>query len=87
MLSIINVRTDLPRFSGQPETGKTVETPGYNDVPVCSGDKDGVYMEEYDPKQHDLVVLTGVKQRQHYEVETKSKFPVLRLATPITTQV
>ena len=44
---------------------KTMETPGYNAVKVCTGDKDDVYMEEDNSKQHekDLVVLTVVKQK------------------------
>ena len=58
-----------------------METPGYNGVPVCTGDRDDIYMEEDNSTQHeeDSVVLTGVKQRQDHEVEAKSAFPVLRL--------
>ena len=52
---------------------KTMETPGYNAVPVCTGDRDDVYMEDDNSTQHeeDSVVLTGVKQEQDLEVETK----------------
>ena len=65
--------------------GKTMETPGYNAVPVCTGDRDDVYMEEDNSIQHeeDSVVLTGVKQKQDHEVEAKSTFPVLRLTPPV----
>ena len=44
--------------------GKTMDTPGYNAVPVYSGDRDDVYMEVNNSTQHeeDSVVLTGVKQ-------------------------
>ena len=40
-----------------------METPGYNAVPVCPGDRGDVYMEEDNSKQHeeDSVFLTGVK--------------------------
>ena len=66
-----------------------METPGYNSVPVYTGDRDDVYMEEDYSMQHeqDSVVLTGVKQKQDNEVEAKSAFPVLRLTPPVTTQV
>ena len=39
-------------------------TPGYSTVPICTGDKDGVYMEEDNSTQHEKnsVALTGVKQ-------------------------
>ena len=69
--------------------GKTTETPGYNTVPVYTGDRDDVYMEEDNSTQHeeDSVVLTGVKLGQDHEVEAKSAFHVLRLAPPVTTQV
>ena len=58
--------------------GKTVETPGYNAVPVYTGDRDDVYMEEDNSTQHeeDSVVLTGLKQKQNHGVEGKSAFPV-----------
>ena len=44
--------------------GKTMETTGYKAVPVCTGDRDDVYMEEDNSMQHedDSVVVTGVKQ-------------------------
>ena len=32
------------------------------------------------------VVLTGVKHKEDHEAEVKSAFPVLRLASPVTTQ-
>ena len=69
--------------------GKTMEIPGYNAVPVYTGDRDDVYMEEDNSKQHewDSVVLIGVKPKQDHKVEAKSAFPVLRLAPPVTTQV
>ena len=40
-----------------------METPGYNAVPVCTADRDDVYMEEDNSAQHveDSVVLTGLK--------------------------
>ena len=58
-------------------------------MPVYIGDRDDVYMEEDNSTQHeeDSVVLTGVKQKQNHDVEAKSAFPVLRLATLVTTQV
>ena len=66
-----------------------METHEYNAVPVCTGDRDDVCMEEDISMKHedDSVVLTGVKQKWDHEVEAKSAFPVLRLASPITTQV
>ena len=69
--------------------GKTMETAGYNAVPVYSMDRDDVYMEKDNSTQHeeDSVVLTGVKQKQDNEVEAKPAFPVLRLVPPVTTQV
>ena len=69
--------------------GKTIETPGYNAVPVYNGDRDDVYMEEDISMQHeeDSFLPTGVKQKQDHEVEAKSAFPVLRIAPPVTTQV
>ena len=58
-----------------------METPRYSAVAVYTGHRDDVYMEEDNSTQHeeDSVVLTGVKQKQDHEVETKSAFPVLRL--------
>ena len=49
---------------------KTMGTPGYNDVPVYTGDTDNVYMEEDYSTQNEeaSVVLTGVKQKQDHEV-------------------
>ena len=46
-----------------------METPGYSAVPVYTGDRDDVYMEEDNSTQHeeDSVVLTGVKQKQDHE--------------------
>ena len=69
--------------------GKTTETLWYNAVPVYSEDRSDVYMEEDNSIQHkkDSVVLTGVKQKQYHKAETKSAFPVLRQAPPVTTQV
>ena len=69
--------------------GKTMETPGYNDMPVCIGNKDDVYMEEDNSTQHekDSVVLTGVMQKQDQVKKSKSAFPVLRPTLPITTEV
>ena len=66
--------------------GTTMETPGYNAVPVCPGDRDDVYMEEDNCTQHkeDSVVLIGVKQKQDHEMKAKPAFPVLRLAPPVT---
>ena len=57
--------------------GKTTEITGYNAVPV------------YTSTQHeeDSVVLTGVKQKQDWEVDAMSTVSVLRLAPPVTTQV
>ena len=48
-----------------------METSGYNAVPVYTGDRDDVYMEEDNSTQHeeDLIVITGVKQKQDHEVE------------------
>ena len=65
---------------------KTTETPGYNAVPVYTGDRGEVYIEEDNSMQHkeDSVILTGVKQKQDHELEAKSAFPVIRLATPVT---
>ena len=62
-----------------------METPRYNDVPVCTGDRDDVYIEEDNSTLHveDSVVLTGVKQKQDHEVEAKLVFSVLRLAPPV----
>ena len=56
--------------------GKTMETPGYNAVAVCTGDTDDVYMEEDNYMQHEegSVALTGVKQKQDHEVEAKSAY-------------
>ena len=44
---------------------KTMETPGYNAVPVYIGNRDDVYTEGDNSMQHeeDSVVLTGVKQK------------------------
>ena len=69
--------------------GKTMGTPGYNVVQVCTGNKDDVYTEEDNSTQHekDSVVLMGVKEKQEHEVEAKSAFPVLWLVPPVTTQV
>ena len=66
-----------------------MESPGYNSVPVYTGDRDDVYMEESNSMQHEehSVVLKGVKQKQDNEVEAKSGFPVLRLTRPVTTLV
>ena len=66
--------------------GKTMERPGYNAVPVCTGNRDDVYMEEDNSMQseEDSVVLTDVKQKQENEVEAKPAFPVLRLAPCVT---
>ena len=41
------------------DRGKSRETTGYNAVPVCTGDKDYVYMKE---DEEDSVVLTGVRE-------------------------
>ena len=69
--------------------GKTIKTPWYSAVPVYTGDRDDVYMEEDNSTWHEehSVVLTGMKQKQDHEVETMSAFPVPRLAPPVTTQV
>ena len=69
--------------------GKTMETSEYRAVPVCTGDRNDIYMEEDNSTQceEDSVGLTGVKQKQDHEVESKSTFPVLRQAPPVTTQV
>ena len=58
-------------------------------MPVYTGDRDDVYMEEENSTQHeeDSLVLTDVKQRQDHELDTKSAFFVLRQAPPVTTQV
>ena len=58
--------------------GKTMEKPGYNAIPVYTGDRDDIYIEEDNSTRHeeDSVVLTGVKQKQDHEVEAKSAFPV-----------
>ena len=37
---------------------KITETPGYNAVPVCTGDKDNVYMEEDNSTQHEKYSLS-----------------------------
>ena len=69
--------------------GKPMETLGYNATPVCTGDRDDIYMEKDNSTQDekDSVVLTVVKQKQDQEVEAKSAFPVLRLAPPVVTQL
>ena len=69
--------------------GKTLETPGYNAVPVSTGDQDDVYMEEDNstPDEEDSVVLTCVKEKQNHELEAESAFPVLRLEPPVITEV
>ena len=43
--------------------GKTMETPGYNVLPICTRDRGDVYIEEDNSTQHeeDSVILTGVK--------------------------
>ena len=66
-----------------------METPGYNAVPVCIGERDDVYMEEDNSMQHEdnSVVLTHVKQKWDHKVEAKQAFSVLRLAPPVMTQV
>ena len=66
-----------------------METPGCNTIPVCTGDKDDVFLEEDNsiPHEEDSVVFTCVKKKQDHEVEAKSAFPVLRLAPFLTTQV
>ena len=89
MLSIVNVRKDLPIFTGLPETDKTMKTSWYKAVPVYTRDGDDVYMEEDKSTQHeeDSFALAGVKQKQDHEVESKSEFPLLRLACPVITQV
>ena len=58
-------------------------------MPVISGERDDVYMEEDNSTQYeeDSIVLTGVKQKKNHEVEFKSAFPVLRLEHPVTTEV
>ena len=58
-------------------------------MPAYTGDRGGIYMEEDNSTQHegDSVVLTGVKQKQDWEVEAKSAFSVLRLIPPVKTQV
>ena len=45
--------------------GKTMDTPWYNAVPVYTGDRDDVCMEEDNSTQHEegSVVITGVKQK------------------------
>ena len=65
---------------------KTMETPGYNALPVYAGDGDDVYTREDNSTLHeeDSVVSTGVKQKQDHEVEAKSAFSVLWLAPPVT---
>ena len=66
-----------------------METSGYNAVPVSTGNKYDVYMEDNNSQQHekDSVVLTGVKQKQDQEDKARLAFPMLRLAPPFTTQV
>ena len=66
-----------------------METPGYNAMPVYTGDRGDVYMEEDNSMQHEeeSVVLTGLKEKQGHDMKAKSVFPVLRLAPPGTTQV
>ena len=63
--------------------------PVYNALPVYTQNRGDVYMAEDNAMQHeeDSVVLTGMKQKQDYEMEAKSAFCVLRLAPPGTTQV
>ena len=62
---------------------------GCNAMPLYTGDRDDVYMEEDNSMQNeeDSVDLTDVKQKKDHEVEAKSAFPVLRLAPPVTTQI
>ena len=69
--------------------GETMETPGYNAVPVYIWDRDDIYSEEDNSTQHEehSVILTGVKQKHNHEVEAQSALPVLRLVPPVTTQV
>ena len=66
-----------------------METPGYNAVPVYTGDTDDVYMEEDNSTWHirDSLFLTSVQQKLDHEVEAKEAFHVLRLAPPVKTYV
>ena len=52
--------------------GKTTETTRYNAVPVSSGDRDGIYMADYNSTQHEDDSVTGVKQMQDHGVQAKS---------------
>ena len=69
--------------------GKTMKTTGYNAVPVYTGDRDDIYVEEDNSMLYEehSVVLIGVKQKQDHEVEGKLAFPVLRLVPPVIPQV
>ena len=63
-----------------------METPGYNVVPIYTGDRDDVYMDKDNSIQHEevSVILICVKKKQDHEMEAKSAFLVLRLAPPVT---
>ena len=65
-----------------------MEKTGYKALPVYTGDRDDVYMEEDNLTQYeeDLVFLSGVKQMWDHGVEAKSVFSVLSLEPPVTTQ-
>ena len=65
-----------------------METPGYNAVPVYTGDRDDVHIVEDNSTQHeDSVVLIGVKQKQDHKVKAKLSFSMIRQAPPVTTEV
>ena len=72
-------------------TGKTTEAPAlYKAVPVYTGDKDDVFKEEEistqsaELEETNAVILTGVKWQQSQSKQTRSAFPVLKLAGSTT---
>ena len=67
--------------------GKTTEAPAlYKAVPVYTGEKDDVLTEEeisiqsVELDQTNALILTGIKQKQSQSKQTKTAFPVLKLA-------
>ena len=71
--------------------GKTTEAPAlYKAVPFYTGDKDNVVMEEEISTQSaeldetNAIILTAVKQQQSQSKQTRSAFPVLKLAGSTT---
>ena len=87
-MSIVNVRKidvigSAKIYRIARNSGKTMQTPGCNAVPVCTGDRDDVYMEDNNSMQHeeDSVVLTGARQKQDQEVEAQASIPCAKAST------